>query len=107
MKKFPLGFIDRKGRFYPTSFGNHTDLAYSILEKAGYEVTYSLEEDPEDYLLARGWIKTYFEFRGHQKEYAAIYVSSLSPTKAQKDFIIELVSDFNPILNETLKRFLL
>jgi len=105
-EEFSVGWIDRKGKFYPAEGGHHTDVACNILESQGEAVSFSIDDDPEDKLLERGWVKTFFWFNGYSKENRIEYYSNFAPTREQKDLILELRSDFNVSVNSELSQFL-
>lgn len=100
-----IGWIDREGNKYAADNGTHCAVAYDILEKRGFSFSYTITDDPEDMLLERGWVKTFYTFLGH-RSYHIQYLADFAPTKAQKDLILEMVSDFNPELNSELRSYM-
>ena len=101
-----IGWIDRDAHQYEASHGKHCDVAYEILEASGVKCMYSITDDSEEMLLERGWVKTYFTCFACSKTYRIFYNALIPPTKAQKDLILELISEHNAQVNSELKNFL-
>ena len=100
-----VGWIDRDGNKYRADNGTHCEVAYDILEKQGYSFSYTITDDPEDMLLERGWVKTFYTLFCH-KVYHVYYNCYYAPTKIQKDLILEMISTYNPEMNEELRSYL-